>query len=399
MSHARITRRRLLGAMGAAGALAVLPACKRRNGDAGGGAGPGAGAVKIGLVVPQSGVYATVGNEVKHGWELWLERHGGKLGNREVTTVVADEGESPQTGVPAVQKLLQSDQVDAIVGIISSAIALGAKDIVAEAKKLMIVANAGAGAITGAAKSPYIWRTSFTNAQVASVMGKHLAGKADVGPVYLLAPDYAAGAEVIRGFKTAFEAGGGKIAFGKTQDYQPFLTGIQASGAKATFCFFAGAEAIAFVKQYAQFGLAPSIPLYGSGFLTEGSAVLAAQGDAAVGIQTTLHYTPELDNPANKEFVAAWKAKFHDAPAVYAVQGWDAASVLNRALAATTALDGESLAKAMGSVGTIEDSPRGPWSFDGQSPKQKMYLRKVEKRGADYVNTVVADLGETPPVA
>ena len=406
MSHARITRRRLLGAMGAAGALAVLPACKRRDGDAGGGRGAGgaAGAVKIGLVVPQSGVYATVGNEVKHGWELWLERHGGKLGNREVTTVVADEGESPQTGVPAVQKLLQSDQVDAIVGIINSAIALGVRDIVAEAKKLMIVANAGAGAITSA-KSPYIWRTSFTNAQVASVMGKHLAGKADVGPVYLIAPDYAAGAEVIRGFKTAFEAGGGKIAgeakpaFGKTQDYQPFLGGIQSSGAKATFCFFAGAEAIAFVKQYAQFGLASSIPLYGSGFLTEGSAVLAAQGDAAVGIQTTLHYTPELDNPANKEFVAAWKAKFHDAPAVYAVQGWDAASVLNRALAATTALDGDSLAKAMGSVGTIDDSPRGPWSFDNQSPKQRMYLRKVEKRGTEYVNTVVADLGETPPVA
>jgi branched-chain amino acid transport system substrate-binding protein len=405
MSHARITRRRLLGAMGAAGALAVLPACKRRDGDAGGGrSGGAAGAVKIGLVVPQSGVYATVGNEVKHGWELWLERHGGKLGNREVTTVVADEGETPQTGVPAVQKLLQSDQVDAIVGVISSAIALGAKAVVAEAKKLMIVANAGAGAIT-AARSPYIWRTSFTNAQVASVMGKHLAGKADVGPVYLIAPDYSAGAEVIRGFKTAFEAGGGKIAgeakpaFGKTQDYQPFLTGIQSSGAKATFCFFAGAEAIAFVKQYAQFGLAASIPLYGSGFLTEGSAVLAAQGDAAVGIQTTLHYTPELDNPANKDFVAAWKAKFHDDPAVYAVQGWDAASVLNRALAATTALDGDSLAKAMGSVGTIDDSPRGPWSFDGQSPKQKMYLRKVEKRGANYVNAVVTDLGETPPIA
>src|SRR6185295_3541591 len=311
------------------------------------------------------GVYATVGNEVKHGWELWLERHGGKLGKRDVTTVVADEGESPQTGVPAVQKLLQSDQVDAIVGIISSPIALGAKDVVAEAKKLMIVANAGAGAITGQAKSPYIWRTSFTNAQVASVMGKHLAGKADVGPVYLIAPDYSAGGEVIRGFKTAFEAGGGKIAgeakpaFGKTQDYQPFLTGIQSSGAKATFCFFAGAEAIAFVKQYAQFGLASSIPLYGSGFLTEGSAVLAAQGDAAVGIQTTLHYTPELDNPANKDFVAAWKAKFKDAPAVYAVQGWDAASVLNRALAATTALDGDSLAKAMGSIGTIGTARAG----------------------------------------
>ena len=406
MSHARITRRRLLGAMGAAGALAALPACKKSSDQPGGQGGGGkGGAVKIGLVVPQSGVYATVGNEMKHAWELWMERHGGKLGDRDVTTVVADEGESPQTGVPAVQKLLQSDQVDAIVGIINSAVALGAKDIVAEAKKLMIVANAGAGAITGAAKNPYIWRTSFTNAQVASVMGKHLAGQADVGPVYLIAPDYAAGAEVIRGFKATFEAGGGKIAgeakpaFGKTQDYQPFLTGIQSSGAKATFCFFAGAEAIAFVKQYAQFGLSTSIPLYGSGFLTEGSAVLAAQGDAAVGIQTTLHYSPELDNPANKEFVAAWKAKFNDAPAVYAVQMWDAASVLNRALGTATALDGDSLAKAMGSVGTITDSPRGPWSFDGQSPRQKLYLRKVEKRDAGYVNTVVADLGETPPVA
>jgi branched-chain amino acid transport system substrate-binding protein len=411
MSHARITRRRLLGAMGAAGALAALPACRKRDdqgssgGSAAGSSGGGGGGIKIGLVVPQSGVYATVGNEMKHAWELWLERHGGKLGNRTVTTIVADEGESPQTGVPAVQKLLQSDQVDAIVGIISSAIALGAKDKVAEAKKLMIVANAGAGAITGAAKSPYIWRTSFTNAQVASVMGKHLATKADVGPVFLIAPDYSAGAEVIRGFKSTFEAGGGKIAgeakppFGKTQDFQPFLTSIQSSGAKATFCFFAGAEAVAFVKQYAQFGLSAQIPLYGSGFLTEGSAVLAAQGDAALGVQTTLHYSPELDNPANHAFVAAWKAKYSDSPAVYAVQMWDAASVLDRALGTATALDGDSLAKAMASVGTIADSPRGPWSFEDQSPRQKLYLRKVEKRGNDYVNTVVADLGEVPPVA
>jgi branched-chain amino acid transport system substrate-binding protein len=400
MSHARITRRRLLGAMGATGALALLPACKSRS--EGGGAA-GGGRIKIGLVVPQSGVYATVGNEMKRAWELWLERHGGKLAKLDVTTVVADEGESPQTGVPAIQKLIQSDQVDAIVGIISSAIALGAKDLVADAKKLMIVANAGASKIT-AAKSPYIWRTSFTNAQIAAAMGKHLATQAGAGPVYAIAPDYAAGAEVIKGFKDAFEAGGGKLAgeakpaFGKTQDYQPFLTGIQASGAKATFCFFAGAEAIAFVKQYAQFGLSAQIPLYGSGFLTEGAAVLAAQGDAAAGIQTTLHYSSELDNPTNKEFVAAWKAKYKDPPAVYAVQMWDAASVLNRALATATALDGDSLAKAMASVGTIDDSPRGPWSFDGQTPKQKIYLRKVEKRGDAYVNAVVSDLGETAPV-
>lgn len=401
MSSTRITRRSLLGAMGATGALAALPGglgCKKPGGDA----QPGGGRVKVGLVVPQAGVYAPVGTDMKRGWDLWLEHHGGKLGKYEVTTVVADEGETPQTGVPAIQRLLQNDQVDVLVGVVASGVALGARTMVAEAKKLLIVGNAGAGAITG--PSPYIWRTSFTNAQIAAVMGKHLAGLAATGPVYAIAPDYAAGTEVIRGFKTTFEAGGGKIAgeakpaFGKTQDYQPFLAGIQASGAKATFCFFAGAEAVAFVKQYAQFGLSAQIPLYGSGFLTEGS-VLAAQGDAALGIQTTLHYSTELDNPANKDFVAKFKAKFNTTPAVYSIQMWDTASVLNRALASVTALDGDSLAKAMGSVGVIDDSPRGPWSFEGQSPKQKLYLRKVEKRGADYVNAVVADLGEFPPIA
>ncbi|HEU4732785.1 MAG TPA: ABC transporter substrate-binding protein [Kofleriaceae bacterium] len=402
MSKARITRRSLLGAMGAAGALAALPGCKDQGKPSTGAAG--AARVKVGLVVPQAGVYAPLGTDMKRAWELWLERHGGKLGKYEVTTVVADEGETPQTGVPAIQRLLQNDQVDVLVGIVNSAVALGAKAMVSEAKKLLIVGNAGAGAITGASPSPYIWRTSFTNAQTAAVMGKHLASLAEVGPVYVMAPDYAAGTEVIRGFRSTFEAAGGKIAgeakppFGKTQDYQPFLAGIQSSGAKATFCFFSGAEAVAFVKQYAQFGLSSQIPLYGTGFLTEGS-VLAAQGDAALGIQTTLHYSTELDNPANKEFVAAWKAKFNAAPAVFSVQMWDAANVLDRALATATGLDGDSLARAMASVGTITDSPRGPWSFENQSPKQKFYLRKVEKRDAGYVNAVVSDLGEFSPMA
>ena len=397
MSNARITRRRLLGAMGAAGALAALPGCGKRGEPAGG------GRIKVGLVVPQAGVYASIGADMKHGWELWLERHGGKLGKFEATTVIADEGETPQTGVPAIQKLIQNDQVDVIVGIATSPVALGAQSIVAEAKKLLIVGNAGAGALTAGAKNPYVWRTSFTNAQIAAAMGKYLAGRADAGPVYVIAPDYKAGEEVIRGFKATFSAGGGKIAgeakpaFAKTQDYQPFLTGIQASGARATYCFFAGAEAVAFVKQYAQFGLSTQIPLYGTGFLTEGS-VMAAQGDAALGIQTALHYSTELDTPVNKEFVAAWRAKFNEAPAVYSVQMWDAANVLSRALATATALDGDSLAKAMGSVGIIDDSPRGPWSFDGQSPKQKFYLRKVEKRDTGYVNALVADLGEFPPL-
>ena len=400
MKGNRISRRRLLGALGAAGVVAAVPGCgssvdqpSGTSTSAGGGGGP----VKVGLVIPQAGVYAPLGTDMKRAWDLFLERNNNKFGNYTVTTVTADEGEGPPTGVPAVQKLLQSDQVDILVGIVNSSTALGVKNMVVESKKLLIVSNAGAGDITGAARTPYIWRTSFTNAQVASVMGKALGGTV-TGSVFTIAPDYAAGAEAVAGFTKTFQAGGGKVAgsakpaFGKTSDYQPFLSQIQASGAAATFCFFAGAEAVAFVKQYAQFGLAGKIPLYGSGFLTEGG-VLSAQGDAAVGVQTTLHYSTELDNKANKDFRAAYESKYSAAPTVYAVQTWDAANVLNRALKTASALDGDTVSKALGSVGAIDDSPRGSWTFDGQNPKQAFYLRKVDKKDGKLVNSVVRDMG------
>lgn len=399
MNGSLISRRTILGMIGASGAAAALSACGSSLGNSPAGGGSG-GSVKVGLVIPQAGVYAPLGTDMQQGWDLWLERHGGKFGDFTVTTVTADEGETPQTGVPAAQRLLQSDNCDVLVGIVNSATALGVRDLVTEAKKVLVVANAGAGDITGKAASPYIWRSSFANAQVSGAMGRYLGEQNASDGVFVIASDYAAGDEAIAGFRTAFEAAGGKIVgmakppFGKTQDYQPFLSKIKSSGAKATFCFFAGAEAVSFVKQYRQFGLADSVPLYGSGFLTEGG-VLAAQGDAAVDVQTSLHYTSELDNPANQEFAKAYQAKFDAVPTVYAVQTWDAANVLDRALKASKSADGDALSKSLGGIGEIEDSPRGPWSFEDQTPKQKFYLRKVAKQGKGYVNTVVA---ETEPV-
>jgi len=393
MSGMVITRRRLLGMFGA---TAALSACGSSLGGGSSSDGGEQGAVKVGLVIPQAGVYAPLGVDMKRAWDLWLDRHGGKVGGFTVTTVVGDEGETPQTGVAAVQRLLQSDDCDVLVGIVSSATALGVRDLVTESKKLLLIANAGANDITGTAISPYLWRTSFTNGQVAAAMGRHLAEQGGTDGVFVIAPDYAAGAEASAGFQDAFTSGGGTIAgavkppFGTTQDYQPFLSQIRSSGAKATFCFFAGAEAVAFVKQYRQFGLADSVPLYGSGFLTEGG-VLSAQGAAAVGIQTSLHYTSELDNEHNKEFVAAYQ-KAHDAvPTVYSVQTWDAAGVLDRALRSAKATDGDALSTALGKLGPIDDSPRGEWSFDGQTPKQKFYIREVEQKGDGFVNSVIAE--------
>ncbi|MPZ95418.1 MAG: ABC transporter substrate-binding protein [Propionibacteriales bacterium] len=399
MSGSAINRRQLLGVLGAVGAGAAVGGCGSSVGEGDDGTSDGGGGeVKVGLVVPQAGVYAPLGTDMQRAWDLWLEREGDTFGDYTIATATADEGETPQTGVAAVQQLLQRDQVDILVGIVSSATALGVADMVNEAQKVLIIANAGANDITGAARSPYIWRTSFTNSQVAAPMGEHLSGT--VATAYVIASDYAAGAEAIAGFRDGFTSGGGEVVgesnppFGQTQDYQPFISQIQASGAEATFCFFAGAEAVAFVEQYAQFGLSSQIPLYGSGFLTEGG-VLEAQGDAALGVQTTLHYSIELDNAANQEFRTAYEEKYGAAPTVYAVQTWDAANVLSRALRTATGLGGDAVGAALGSIGTIDDSPRGPWSFDGQSPRQAFYLRQVEQRGDALVNAVVSDLGES----
>ncbi|MFW3168660.1 ABC transporter substrate-binding protein [Geodermatophilus sp. CPCC 206100] len=400
-----LSGRRLVGSLGVGILTLAVAACGggslggEEEGGSGGG-GEGGGTVRVGLVIPQAGVYTPLGEDMQQGWDLWLEQNGGEMGGFTVETVTADEGEGPDTGVPAVQRLLTEGDVDAMVGIVNSATALGVAEQVTEAQIPLIVANAGAEAITKDAASPYVWRSSFTNAQIAAAMGEHLAAEG-IGPVYVMAPDYAAGQEVVAGFTAAYTAGGGTIAgqalspFGTTQDFQPFLSGIQGSGAAATFVFYAGGEAVSFVQQYADFGLKDTVPLYGSGFLTEGS-VLEAQGPAAVGVRTTLHYSTEIDNAANTEFVQAYQEAYGELPTTYAVQAYDAANVLARALEEAGDTGGEAVSDALGGLGEIDDSPRGPWSFTNQTPEQAVYLREVVDENGTLVNSVVEELGVFP---
>jgi branched-chain amino acid transport system substrate-binding protein len=357
--------------------------------------GAGDGPVKVGLLVPKSGVYAPLGRDMENGFRMYLDAKGGKLGGRTVEVVVADEGGGPESGVPAAQKLAQQDKVNTLVGIVNSAVALGVRDLFTDSKIPLIVANAGANAITGEQRSDYVWRTSFANGEVSAAHGDYVAGQVKDGKVFLVAPDYAAGKEATAGFKEAFEAAGGTVAgteltpFGTTTNFQPYLARIQRSGAKAVYCFYAGAEAVAFVKQYQQFGLSSKVPLYCSGFVTEGG-VLKAQGDAAVGIRTSLHYSDQIDNPTNQKFVADYTSKYGDPPTVYAVQAYDAAAVLDQALAKGTT--GDAIVEGLKGIGEI-DSPRGPWRFnDGHGPDQIYYLRTTEQREGRVVNAVVRPL-------
>ena len=386
--------RRLLPVAAAGLAVALVAGCgsSLREDQQGTGDGP----VKVGLLVPKSGVYAPLGRDMENGFRMYLDAKGGKLGGGPVELVVADEGGGPDTGVPAAQKLLQQDKVTTLVGIVNSAVALGVRDLVTDGKVPLIIANAGANAITGELRSDYVWRTSFTNGEVAGALGGYVArGELGDGKAFLIAPDYAAGKEATAGFRETFEAAGGQVAgteltpFGTTTNFQPYLARIQRSGAKAVYCFYAGAEAVAFVKQYQQFGLAGRIPLYCSGFVTEGG-VLDAQGDAALGIKGSLHYSDQLDNPTNQRFVADYSARYGDSPTVYAVQAYDAAAVLDQALA--KGVTGEAIVEGLRGVGEV-DSPRGRWRFtDGHGPDQVYYLRVTERREGRIVNAIVEPL-------
>ena len=391
-SRRRLRRTSLIALVAA---LALTAAACGGSLDEEGGGEEGSGSVKIGLALPASGVYEPLGVDMTRGFELYLEEQQGKLGGKEVEVVKADEGEAPDTGVPAVQKLVTQDKVDALVGIVNSATALGVKDTVSQSKVPLIVANAGADEVADG--GDYVWRTSFTNGGVGEALGGAVAEELGNESVYLMAADYAAGRESVAGFKKSFEAAGGKIAgesftpFGTTTDWQPFLSKAQNSGAKAVYVFYAGGEAVNFVKQYKSFGLGEEIQLYGAGFLTEGG-VLAAQGKAAEGVRTSLHYSDQLDTPENKEFVDAYTQAYDAPPTVYSVQAYDAAAALDLALKDADGTSGEAIAKALGGIGEIE-SPRGTWSFDeDHNPDQPYFLREVQAVDGGFANAVLNEL-------
>jgi branched-chain amino acid transport system substrate-binding protein len=383
----------------AAASMLMLAACGGGSLSEGGGDGEDgddSGPVKIGLSVPLSGVYSSLGEDMEQGFQLYLDQNDAQLGGHDIEIVKADEGETPQTGVPATTKLVTQDQVSAVVGIVNSATALGLRDTFVQAEVPLIIANAGADDLT-TPSSPYIWRTSFTNGQVGEAFGATVAEELGGDPIYLMAADYAAGHESVDGFKKSFTEAGGKVAgeaftpFGTTSDWQPYLNKVRSSGAKGVYVFYAGAEAVNFVKQYDSFGLGDDIQLYGAGFLTEGGA-LDAQGQSALTVQTSLHYSNLLDSERNDEFVQAYEEAYDEPPTVYAVQAYDAAAALDQAIESADSTDGAGLAEALGGAGEI-DSPRGTWSFDeNHNPDQPYYQREVQDVDGVLGNAVLGEL-------
>lgn len=362
----------------------------------GGGSAEDEGPIRIGLLVPQSGIYTALGDDMKNAFEMYVDQNDGQLGGRDVEIVLADEGETADSGQAAATKLIKSDDVMAVTGVVSSAVMNAIKDMVESDGVPLIGSNASP---TNLVDVEYIWRSSYVNDQPGIALGEHVANTVD-GPVYLIAADYQAGKDEIEGFKQTFLPAGGEIVdevytpFPDTTNFQPYLAQIQSSDAAAVFCFYAGGAAVDFVKQYDQFGLAGDIPLYAPGFLTEGG-VLEAQGESAKDIFTAMNYSADLDNEANTAFVEEYVERFDVEPTTYAMASYDAAAVLDAAIAAAgDDLTRDSLNEAIGGIGEI-DSPRGPWSFnDDGTPVQMWYLRQVTEVDGALKNTAIDELGE-----
>ena len=339
--------------------------------------------VKIGILLPYSGTYAMLGNSITDALKLRIDQEDGKLGGREVEFVQVDSQMSVPNAPQNTKKLADKESVDFLVGPVHSGIAqvmaklLGPRD-----NPIMIVPNAGSNLVTGQLCADNIFRTSFTNWQPAFPGGKVMADDGHKTAI-TIAWKYAAGRQMMDAGADSFQKAGGKIIKDievpfPDVEFQAHLSEIASLKPDAVFAFFSGGGAVKFVKDYHGAGLKDSIALYGPGFLTEG--VSKAQGEAAEGIKTTLHYSADLPHEGNRAFREAYEKATGNAPNVFAVQGFDTGSLLVQAMTAVKGDTGATadLIKAMEGA-EFPDSPRGIWKMSrAHNPIQDIYLREVQ---------------------
>lgn len=353
--------------------------------------------IKVGFMLPYSGTYAALGTAIENGFKLYVQEQGGKLAGREVEYFKVDDESNPAKGPENANRLIKRDKVDVLIGTVHSGVAMALAKAAKDSDTTLIVANAGADAITGPMCGPGIFRTSFTNWQPAYAMGPVAAAKGHKTAI-TVTWKYAAGDEAVAGFREGFEKSGGKVIKDLTVpfpnvEFQSVLTEIAASKPDMVFTFFAGGGAVKFVQDYAAAGLGKNIPLYGSGFLTDGT--LQAQGASAQGLLTTLHYADGLNTPRDNAFRADYNKAYKLAPDVYAVQGYDAAQLLRAGLAAVQGDIGKKADMRRAMRAATIDSPRGPFTLSAAGdPVQDIYLRKVEGLENKVVEVAVKQLAD-----
>ena len=388
MTSRRLVLTRSAAVIGAASTGLLLPEIARAQ----------SGKLRVGLMLPYTGTFAQLGVAIENGFRMAIDEQGGKLGGREIEFFKVDDESEPSKGVENATKLVQRDKVDVLVGTVHSGVQMGILKVARESGVLSLIPNAGVHAATRALCAPNVFRTSFTNSQPTLALGQAMVNRGHKKAVWITWK-YAAGDEAFEGFKESYTKAGGTILKELSLpfpnvEFQALLTEIAALKPDAVACFFAGGGAAKFIRDYAAAGLKGKIPLYGSGFLTEG--VLDAAGPAADGIITTMHNSDSLNTKRNHEFRLAYAKTFKMQPDVYAVQGYDTGLLL---VQGANAVKGDlSNKKTLYAAleNAVIDSPRGKWTMSkAHNPVQDMYLRVVENKENKVIGIAAKALADS----
>jgi branched-chain amino acid transport system substrate-binding protein len=334
--------------------------------------------VKIGFITTLSGPQGIIGEHMKNSVELALEHLGRKLGGQhDVEVIYGDDQVKPDVGKQLADEMLKKHKVHFVSGVIWSNVMLAVAPTVTQAGTFMIGTNAGPHELAGKLCHELFFTTSWQNDQTPEAMGKYMADQG-LTDVYVMAPNYAAGKDMVTGFKRYFK---GKIVdevytkLGQT-DYQAEISQLRSKTPKAVFVFYPGGMGIQFLKQYAQAGLREQIPLYSVYTVDEIS--IPAVKEAAIGQWETRYWSPDLKNAANEKYVTDFRKKFGKMPVFYGAQSYDGIMLIDSAIRAVKG----NLADKKGMVAAMRKadyrSVRGPYTYNvNHFPIQNFYLLKT----------------------
>ena len=348
----------------------------------GGGAGAADGALKVGMITTLSGGGAGLGIDVRDGFLLAV-----KQADAPIEVIVEDDQQKPDIAVQLSDKLIQSEKVDVMTGIIFSNIAMAVVPAALAQGKLYLSPNAGPSQLAGAGCNPNYFNVAWQNDNLHEAAGAY-ANSAGLANTFILAPNYPAGQDALTGFKRFYKgdlAGELYTTLGQT-DYAAEIAQIRASGADSVFFFLPGGMGISFLKQYADSGV--DMPVIGPAFSFD-QGILQAVGAAALGVRNTSQWSKDLDNPANAAFVESFQAEYGRLPSLYASQGFDTANLLISAMGKADFADREAFRDALREADFA--STRGAFRFNtNQHPIQDIYVREVIEEGDIFTNRIVA---------
>lgn len=337
--------------------------------------------VKIGLITTLSGGGAGLGVDTRDGFMLAIKQSGRK----DVTVVTEDDAQKPELAVQIADKMIQSENVDVLTGIVWSNLLMAVQPGVVAQGKFYVSTNAAPAALAGAKCDPLYFNAAYQNDNLHEAMGEY-ANKG-YKKMFIMAPNYPAGKDSLTGFKRYYKGAVANEVYtqvGQT-DYAAEIAQIRASGADGVFVFLPGGMGISFMKQYAQSGV--KTPIIGPGF-SFSQDVLPAIGDAALGVKASGQWAKDLDNEANKAFVPAFQKEYNRLPSIYAVQAFDAAQLILSASAKASVKDTKAFAAALNAADI--KSPRGKFKFNtNRHPIQDIYVTEVVKENGGLTNKIV----------